>query len=299
MYKQLVDWWNMKTRAIQSDRFIKQGYKQHLAVTEKEHSAGLCVENNRGYDVAFGGSGASKITSEAAAKVSKIIPETKEAFIKSLREANPKNYKYGDYGKYPKYDSNMNDTFWGKILCSDGLQKTGEALDSKPSVGQAFTSLIIAGILRPATNLAMAGKDDREDSIYAASHAIASSVIGYLVSATVLKPFDDAFKQISKDPEKHLAGCEELLGLQKIGKRRIETSARWAKVSQICKMSFDTFILGVPKAMLTIALIPPILKYGFGMEKKPKKEAAQPENAYAMQQLLNKPVFAQFKGGIK
>ena len=36
------------------------------------------------------------------------------------------------------------------------------------------------------------------------------------------------------------------------------------------KMGPD-ILIGIPRSIITIALIPPILKYVFGIEKKPKK----------------------------
>ena len=42
-------------------------------------------------------------------------------------------------------------------------------------------------------------------------------------------------------------------------------------------MAPDVFVFGILKAMLTVALIPPILKYVFGPEKgKSKQPPAQP-----------------------
>ena len=48
----------------------------------------------------------------------------------------------------------------------------------------------------------------------------------------------------------------------------LEHSAAFKNVTKIMDMAPDVFIFGVAKAMLTVALIPPILKYGFGLEKK-------------------------------
>ena len=42
------------------------------------------------------------------------------------------------------------------------------------------------------------------------------------------------------------------------------------KVSKALNMAPDVFVFGIVKAMLTVALIPPILKYVFGIEKKAK-----------------------------
>lgn len=311
----------MKIYSIQRDTSLKQGYhsgNENPSGIEKKYNAGLRENINRGYSVAFSGSGASKKTSEAAAKVwEQLKPFVRKAskdkfnfkpedlkdlrladdyIIDILKKRRPKDYKYGEYGKYPKYKENMNKTLLGRILISDKTQKLGEYFDAKPSVGQALAALFIAGGLRPLTNIAMAGKDDKEDSMYAASHAIASAVIGYLVTSLIMSPFDAAFKQISKKAKRHLKGKEKLLNISKIGPRRVETSPIWKNISQVCKMSLDTFILGVPKALLTIALIPPILKYVFGMEKKSKNKTPQIQYQY-MNNTIDKNAF--FKGGVK
>ncbi|MBQ8168891.1 hypothetical protein IJZ97_05700 [bacterium] len=286
------------------------------ATTSREYCAGLCEENNRGYSVAFSGSGASKKTSEAAAKVFKwalnpkgkkvdltdlkisIEDVTKEGLKKS-RLQDPKKYKYGaEYGEYPEYSKDLKDTFGGKALVAIG-EKLADFFCDKTSVAQALMALFVAGGLRPATNIAMSTKEDRVDSMHAAAHAISSAVIGYTVSSLVLKPFDDAFKSIGNDVKTHLAGKEKLLKVPKIGPRVLETSPRWGVVSAFCKQSFDSFILGVPKAMLTIALIPPILKYVFGIEKGAKKAPAQAvEVSKFAETFKDKPVFAAFnKGG--
>ena len=62
------------------------------------------------------------------------------------------------------------------------------------------------------------------------------------------------------------------------------------------------WIIAVPRAILTIALIPPILKYVFSVEKK--KAALQPQqkdndNMNLKMDFLEKPVFQEFKGGVK
>ncbi|MBP3847159.1 hypothetical protein J6I39_05355 [bacterium] len=54
-------------------------------------------------------------------------------------------------------------------------------------------------------------------------------------------------------------------------------SADFDKVYKCLNMAPDVFVFGILKAMLTVALIPPILKYVFGLEKgKSKQPPAQP-----------------------
>lgn len=251
-----VDWWNMKIHTINS--YQNSGYNSHPS----EHKVGL-YENGmtQGYNVGFSGSGAS----------------IGEAATKSLK--------------------NLGKTRGDKILQSKIFSDIATIAENKSVVMQALVSLVVAGVLRPATNMAMAGKDDREDSMYAASHAIASAVIGFLVSYTVMKPFDDAFKNFRAEPEKYLKkGMEKVFGVDKLSQRRLAQSNAYKNITKTLQFIPDALILGIPKAMLTIAMIPPILKYVFGWEKKPKnKVEAQPIPV----DFVDKPVFQEFKGGLK
>jgi len=261
----------MKIYSLKQDNSLKQGYHSGYvrpANTKTEYTAGVCEENNRGYSVAFSGSGASKKTSEAAAKVFK----------------------------------DLGDKVSDKVFRSEKFKSLVEIFEEKTVVAQSLVALGVAGVLRPATNMAMSTKEDREDAMYAASHAIASAVIGFVVSSIVMAPFDKAFRKIKEDPKKYLQGLEETLGVQEIGKRKLEKSGAYKNISKVAQMIPDTIVMGIPKAMMTIALIPPILKYVFGMEKKPKN--AKPQNSvmtsvneYA-KTFMDKKAFASFnKGG--
>lgn len=260
----------MKINSVQYDRSLKQGYHSDTgnpAGIAKEYSAGVRNNNNTGYNVAFSGSGASK-TSKAAAKVF----------------------------------NNLGSTVTDKMFRSEKFKKLVEVFEEKTVVAQALVALIVAGVLRPATNMAMAGKNDREDSMYAAAHAISSAVIGFVVSSIVMAPFDKAFKKIKAEPKKYLNGLEDMLGVKEIGKRKLEKSKPYKNISKVAQMIPDSIVLGIPKAMLTIALIPAILKYVFGWERKPKGGQKPVQNntvmAYA-QNFLNNPAFDKFKGGNK
>lgn len=194
---------------------------------------------------------------------------------------------------------NLGKSFWDKISGSKKFQKLAEIFEEQGPIGAALVSLVVAGGLRPATNIAMTGKKDREDGIYAASHAISSAVIGFVVSSIVMAPFGSAFKKIKANPEKYLKGLEKLLDVESIGARRLEKSKPYKKLSKIAQFAMDSIVLGIPKAMLTIALIPPILKYVFHMEKGKKKDAApvqQPTQDYS-KNLVNSPVFKEVQGG--
>lgn len=203
---------------------------------------------------------------------------------------------------------NLGKTFADKIAKSGVFQSLLNVFEEKSSVAQALVALVVAGGMRPITNLAMANEKDRDDSIYAASHAIASAVIGFVVSSIVMHPFDTAFRKIKSDPKKYLKGLEDLFGVKEIGKRKLEKSKPYKKLSKAAQMGIDTVFLGIPKAMLTIALIPPILKYVFHMEKGKKNHEVKPEVAqntnsektsYMNKVIKDNPAFKSVEGGVQ
>ena len=256
----------MKIHSIKYDTSLKQGYHSgsgNPVGIEKEYNAGLRENINRGYSVAFSGSGASRKTSEAAAKV---------------------------------FDK-LGNKFTDKIFRSPKFKKLLEVFEEKTVVAQSLVALVVAGVLRPATNMAMAGKNDKEDSMYEVAHAISSAVIGFIVSATAMAPFDKAFKKIKAEPQKYLKGLEKLFDVKEIGKRKLEKSKPYKNISKVAQMIPDSIVLGIPKAMLTIALIPPILKYVFGLEKKPKNAVQNNNSNMAFENKFAQVSLAKFIGG--
>ncbi len=148
-------------------------------------------------------------------------------------------------------------------------------------------------------------------------------------AATVLKALKDQeagkalkpklLEKINKVKEKYkvddLRKLEDIEVFKKLKKTfdvnslpELEHSGAYKNVVKILDMAPDVFLFGVLKAMLTIALIPPILKYGFGVEKKKKVPAAeqqavataqQQNNTPAQTQTIQKPDMSKFAGGLK
>ncbi len=84
----------------------------------------------------------------------------------------------------------------------------------------------------------------------------------------------------------------------------LDHSKAYQNVTRILKMAPDVFVFGIAKAMLTIALIPPILKYGFGMEKKkaPQQNVNNQNNPAEVKveaPSMPKPDMGKFAGGVK
>ena len=186
------------------------------------------------------------------------------------------------------------------------LNKINEFTHDHNTITQSIVALVLAGIFRPAAIISLPGKKNKEDKIYASSHSIASGLIGFAVSSIIVSPLDKAAKQLLKEAndikdrlsdafEKRAKGeqiflsKEELLkGKEILGEKFLNIYGEFKdgniikinrkalnSTSTILNMAPDTLFLGVVKAMLTIALIPPILKYVFGVEKSKPQEPAQ------------------------
>lgn len=131
---------------------------------------------------------------------------------------------------------------------------------------------------------------------------------------------DKLLKKIEKVKEKYkindLSELENIETFKKLKKTynanslvELDHSQAYKNVTRMLKMAPDVFIFGIAKAMLTIALIPPILKYGFGMEKKKKQQTPQPAQVSENNKPQNttpisshsmiKPEMSKFAGGLK
>ena len=276
----------MKTNSIKYDFTSKQGYSSVHRGPQifKEKSAGLCEKNNADKSVTFSG-GLTRM-SEAAANCFNINP------------LNAASSSRGGLFKKKWFDSFLRYADAHNIGCS------------------ALMSLILAGALRPATIMALPGKKDKEDKIYASGHSIASGIIGFGFSTLLTTPLDIAVKKLFEDAKEKLPIPKE--GIPKGAKRSDYTkfnmgilNKKYLRLAELKKMAAEAtteaekkaikqqinalelsmkniaeWVIAVPRAMLTIALIPLVLKYVFGLEKK-KKPAAP---AQQEQQNLSKAV---------
>ncbi len=215
--------------------------------------------------------------------------------------------------------------------------------DQHTVIAQNLVALFLAAGLRPIAIMSLPGqKKDKDDKIYASGHSIASGLIGFAFSSIVMYPLGQAVektKQAVKDATtaiemmkdsskltkeqlktienlkkkyklndiseienvKTFKKLKETYGVKTIGE--LEHSKAFKNVTKMLDMAPDVFIFGVLKAMLTVALIPPILKYVFGIEKKKApKNQAQINNTANIQTpppAIEKPEIEKFAGGLK
>ena len=254
----------------------------------------------------------------------------------SRLHSEPQNFREKNAGAYDNnrgYNANFNGSFTGKseaavktikkggILTSKWFNKLTEYSNEHNVATSALIALGLAGVLRPATIMTLPGKKDKEDKIYASGHSMASAILGFVASVIITSPLDgNIIKDKDGNPQILSKKLVELLEKEKALEAKanlrdetgkiVDKAAREAYKAvqkhraalEVLSKNIPDWIIAVPRSILTIALIPPILKYVFGVEKKkkpePQKETNNMTNPAAMD-FINKPVFQEVKGGVK
>lgn len=151
------------------------------------------------------------------------------------------------------------------IYTNNYIKKLFIMADNSQSVFGALFALVLTGIFRPATIIALPGqKKNKDDKKYAAAHSVASGIIGYIIALAISSPIAKAMKKLEDEPEKFLKK-DTLKYLRKKG--AVNTAKKYVNI-------LHEAILAFPRAAITIALIPPILKHVFGYELKKDKPVA-------------------------
>ena len=209
------------------------------------------------------------------------------------------------------------------------LDKIIDACNDHTTIVQNLVALVLAVGFRPLAILSLPGKKNKEDKIYASGHSMASGLIGFAFSSIVMYPLGEAAKKIKEhdakliqeriaalkdvDLAKEKVTKEALLKDTKIlGEKFLDIFGKFNDKKELTKlykkvnfdavykgmnMAPDVFVFGVIKAMLTIALIPPILKHVFGIEKS--KPGANNNAAQQVQNNAQDDKKAQALGGQK
>ncbi len=205
-----------------------------------------------------------------------------------------------------------------KILASNWFGKLAKYAEEHNISASALIALVLAGVMRPATILSLPGKEDKEDKIYAAGHAIASGIIGFAVSTAITSPFDESIKKVFEkkfrrtkfkavdDKIAELTKQKDACTISQAAKQELKDLVKRRNALNTLVKNIPDWVIGVPRAILTIALIPPILKYVFGVEKKKKAAPQENKNVNTNNSMetpkmdfLDKPAFEEFKGGVK
>lgn len=144
-----------------------------------------------------------------------------------------------------------------KFFKNSKFQKVLNFANDQSLVFGAGFALLLTCILRPGAILIVPSKKNKDDQKYASAHSIASGLIGFGISTILFMPVGNAIKKFKENLEKYTTKNNSYL----------KTPQHKATAIQYIDRMPD-IITAIPKGILTVALIPPILKYVFGLEKK-------------------------------
>lgn len=139
--------------------------------------------------------------------------------------------------------------------------------------GASF-ALILTCILRPGAIMVSPSKKNKGDQKYAAAHSMASGVIGFAIANVIFTPLSNGINKVKDALKKN---PEELI---KNKTSYLLKNERARETGTTLIERFPDVALAIPKAALTVALIPPILKC-FGWEKK-KIEKMPPKTDFTL-----------------
>ena len=149
---------------------------------------------------------------------------------------------------------------FGGFFNSKLLHKTFLYASDNGAVLGAAIAAVTSVILRPIAILSLPNVE-KENKQYACTKSIASSLLGYGLLYSVTKPLAAGLKKINANPEKYL-NKETIKRLTDKGKNLL-SSKKYMLATKTFTMGSD-FAFAIPKAMLTVALIPPIMALFFG-----------------------------------
>ena len=159
-------------------------------------------------------------------------------------------------------NKSANITFGG-FFNSNTFKKGLEFASDNGALFAAGIALATTTLLRPVAIFATPGVK-KENKEYACAKSISSGAIGFGILAILSTPIAQAIKKINNNPAKYLK--EATIKNLSDGADLIKSS-KYRFSTHMFKLGAD-FISAIPKALLTCALIPPIMSVLFPKRKE-------------------------------
>ena len=192
-----------------------------------------------------------------------------------------------------KANSPSHKGFWNNKAVLKGL----ETISEHGTTFVAATTLAMAAGVRPIA-IGLTPDVKKENKQYAITNSIASGLIKFGMVEAIAIPVENAVKKIDKNPEKYL-NAKTIKTLQGSAKTLAE-SKNYKFATQVLKMGTG-LATAIPKAMITVSLIPVLMDLFF---PKKKKKPVVDEKIYNAYNPVFSPTFQKgaqepsFKGGI-
>lgn len=191
-----------------------------------------------------------------------------------------------------------NSKLW-KFLNNKTFEKFISMADASQVIFDAIFALGITCVLRPAAIMAQSNEKNKEKNKKAASHSIASGIIGYGFAIALFSPIKKALGKVKQHPEV----------FAKKAAKFIKSPKNAQTFTMLVNKSTEALVAS-GRSAITIALIPYIDKYIlnkiFGTKqniKTTKTELQNPMYKYSIINFKNNKdtskVFQNFTGGIR
>ncbi len=144
------------------------------------------------------------------------------------------------------------------------LLKTLKYIGDNNAMISSGVALAAGGIIRPLVTLSApsAPKDNKE---YIATKSISSAFVGFGLTGMFFNPISKSLKKIGENPQNYLK--EETIKRLKGNAKNLKDSQAYSFLEQSIKMSSEALAV-IPKAVLTCALITPLVKGLFDKKKE-------------------------------
>lgn len=156
----------------------------------------------------------------------------------------------------------------GKFYSSKGLGKLLQFIDEHNQIANAGVAFIMAGVLRPTLTMGLNLKE-KKDKFLPAIHSFSSAVLGLAVTVGVTQPVDVAIKKVMDNPEyfgnKKIAEIKKEIRVlkengYKSGSDEIKNLNKQLDTMKLISRNLPEWIICIPRAMLTVALVPMFMK---------------------------------------
>ena len=166
-----------------------------------------------------------------------------------------------------KVNSNRDISF-KSIYTNKALKKGLEFAAQDGAMFSATTILALSMLARPAA-IALAPHTDKENKKVACAKSLASSAAGYFLTLLVSTPFVNAMIKIDEQPQRFLK--PETINNFKKGSEKLYQSKSYTLATQLFKLGLG-LIVAAPKAILTCAGMPYVMRYIFNQKNEKKPE---------------------------
>lgn len=170
---------------------------------------------------------------------------------------------------------NKVNSFKGNIYSGKTTLKVLKYASDNPALVEKAATLALSTVIRPVSVL-LTPKTDQREKEYMFAKTFASGVASFALTSLIFRPVSRAMDLISKEPAKYLKD-ETIKALKTTGKA-LDESKPYIFLKQSVKYT-PAYAAILPKALITTALIAPIIELAFDHKdkKKEKIKALKPE----------------------